>query len=181
MNRSRQTVRCRLNRGADDVRLLQLFEQPHLASGLRFHDPVLCSLYKTVEVSGACRTEDVPPTAPSQPPETQPYGSPGSIADEFGLCQYIPLVPLHPRPPYTYRSGDEQSNRRRARPGGLIIRWSGRARGFKVMQGPAPCMAFFFLPGHARHGGQARPNGSSDGDVCGNDAGEVRDAPSQFR
>jgi len=30
--------------------------------------------------------------------------------------------------------------------GGLIIRWSGRARGFKVMQRPAPCMAFFFCP-----------------------------------
>ena len=40
---------------------------------------------------------ECPPTASSQPPGTQPYESPGSVPDEFGLCQYILSRHLHPR------------------------------------------------------------------------------------
>lgn len=40
-------------------------------------------------VSCACRNGSDPPTAPIQPPGTNPYGSPGIIPDVFDLCQYI--------------------------------------------------------------------------------------------
>ena len=43
------------------------------------------------------------PTATIQPRGTNPYGSPGSIADEYGVCQYILTRPSpQPRGPLSY-------------------------------------------------------------------------------
>jgi len=72
---------------------------------------------------------------------------------------------------------DGQLNTRRAR---QADRSSAGRAGSKAMKGCAGactfCTAFFFWPGHARHG-----RWRSNGDVCGNDGDEVRGAPSDER